>query len=116
MSFNDRLFNQSAERPRWFHYLFALAAAAAAVLIRWLLDPYLRDEIPFMPLCVAVAAVVWAGGWRPGVLTIVAGILAADFLFVSPRGTPGLNTAEAWIYSLTSVALCSLIAWLVESA
>src|ERR1051326_2563710 len=113
---NGSSFNRTADVPRWFHYLFALLGATIALFIRWLLDPVLGDEIPFIPLCVAVAAVVWLGGWRPAVLTIVAGIFAGDFLFIAPRGTPGFNNAMAWIYAGASFVLCALIAWLVESA
>ena len=36
-------------------YLFALAAAAAAILVRWALDPALGDQLPLVTLYGAVA-------------------------------------------------------------
>src|SRR5215471_16559418 len=57
MFLNGNSLHRTADVPRWFHFLFALVGAALAVFIRWLLDPILGNEIPFMPLCVAVAAV-----------------------------------------------------------
>src|SRR5438132_14244137 len=43
-------------------YGVALAALAAAVLLRWLLDPVLGTYLPLVTLFGAVAAAVWFGG------------------------------------------------------
>ena len=39
-----------------------LLGLAAAVLLRWVLDPLMGDALPLVPLFGAVAASVWLGG------------------------------------------------------
>jgi PAS domain S-box-containing protein len=68
-------------------YAIALAAAAAAVLLRFLLDPWLGDRVPFITLFAAVAVSVWAGGYRAALVTTGLGFLFTDYLFIPPRGT-----------------------------
>jgi signal transduction histidine kinase len=65
-------------------YLAAAAALAAAVLLRWLLDPLLGDFLPLATLYGAVAIAVWFGGYRPALLATVLGYLVCELLFVEP--------------------------------
>jgi K+-sensing histidine kinase KdpD len=67
-------------------YGVAVAAVAGAVLLRWLLDPALGEHFPFHTLYGAVAIAVWYGGYRPGLLAAALGYLAANYVFVEPRG------------------------------
>jgi PAS domain S-box-containing protein len=64
----------------------AAAFTALAVLLRWLLDPWLGDSRPFSTLFGAVALAVWIGGYRPALLAVILGFLACAYLFVEPRG------------------------------
>ena len=66
-------------------YLFAVAAATSAVLLRWLLDPVMGDALPLVTLFGAVAATTWVGGYRPAILAGLAGYLACHYLFIPPR-------------------------------
>jgi PAS domain S-box-containing protein len=68
-------------------YAFAVAAATAAVAVRWLLAPWLGSHLPFVTLFGAVAAAEWFAGLRPAVVTAVLGLLAANYLFIEPRGS-----------------------------
>lgn len=72
-------------------YAAALLSVAAAVLLRWLLDPFLGNNLQFVTLFGAVAASVAFGGWRPALAAALAGYLVADFLFMSPRYDFHLN-------------------------
>ena len=54
-------------RP-WVAYLAAMAAVAAAVLLRWILDPLLGDGTPFITAFGAVAIAVWVGGYPPALV------------------------------------------------
>jgi signal transduction histidine kinase/CheY-like chemotaxis protein len=67
----------------------ALGSVFAAILVRKLLDPILGSifELPTVFSAVAVAA--WFGGPVPAIITAVAGYLAADYLFMEPRGSVG---------------------------
>ena len=67
-------------------YVGAIAALAAAVLLRWLLDPVMGDSLPLVTLFGAIAAGVWIGGYRPAVLVAILGYLACNWLFIEPRG------------------------------
>ncbi len=64
----------------------SIAALAAAVLARWLLDPVMGDTLPLVTLFGAVAASVWLGGYRPALVVVVVGYLACSYLFIEPRG------------------------------
>jgi PAS domain S-box-containing protein len=67
-------------------YALAIVALGAAVLIRYLLDPWMGDALPLVTLFAAVAAAVWIGGYRPAMLVAILGYLACDYLFIVPRG------------------------------
>src|SRR5258706_4134050 len=70
-----------------FRYAVATAATCAAVALRWLLDPWLGDSLPFVFLFGAVAASMWFGGRGAAVLSAAIGGLASLFPFVEARGT-----------------------------
>jgi PAS domain S-box-containing protein len=89
-------------------YGFAVVAAIAAVLLRWLLDPLIGDAFPFITLFGAVAGAVWVGGYRPALVTALIGYVASQFMFIEPRGVLGLN--EVSLVGLIAYTLtCSLI-------
>jgi PAS domain S-box-containing protein len=67
-------------------YALAIVALGAAVLIRYLLDPWMGDALPLVTLFAAVAAAVWIGGYLPAILVAILGYLACDYLFIVPRG------------------------------
>ena len=47
-------------------YVLAFGAIAAAVLLRYLLNPWMGEALPLVTLFGAVAAVVWVGRLPPG--------------------------------------------------
>ena len=67
-------------------YALAIGGLAAALLIRWLLDPLMGDTLPLVTLFGAVAAAVWVGGYRPAIVVVILGYLACAYLFIQPRG------------------------------
>ena len=71
-------------------YLSALAVTAAAVLVRYLLDPLMGDTLPLVTVFGAVAFAVWMGGYGPAVLSALSGYVACAYLFIEPRGELGL--------------------------
>jgi K+-sensing histidine kinase KdpD len=70
-------------------YASALGGLAAAILVRWLLDPWIADTLPFVTLFGAVAWAAWLGGYRPALLVVTLGFLVTDFFFIPPRGEFG---------------------------
>jgi PAS domain S-box-containing protein len=66
-------------------YLFTAAAIAAATVVRWLLDPWMGDGLPFFTFYFALLFAAWYGGWRPGMAALVLGFLIGVFFFAAPR-------------------------------
>jgi len=73
-------------RSRPQAYLVATAALAGAVLLRFVLDPLMGDQLPLVTLFGAVAAAVWAGGYVPALVVVVPGYFVCQYLFITPRG------------------------------
>src|SRR5438874_8238064 len=90
-------------------YLLAGAATAAVVLLRWLLDPWMGNNLPLVTLYGAVAAAVWCGGYRPAVVAVVLGFLACNCLFMEPRYTLALRHSHHYIGLVLYLFTCSLI-------
>ena len=72
-------------------YALSMIALAAAVFLRWLLDPWMGDALPLVTLFGAVAVAAWLGGYRPAVLVSLLGYVACEYLFISPRGSLSLG-------------------------
>src|SRR5512134_11289 len=72
-------------------YAVVTAALVAAVLLRYVLDPWMGDTLPLVTLFGAVAAAVWLGGYRPAVAVGILGYVACAYLFFEPRGQLGLD-------------------------
>jgi PAS domain S-box-containing protein len=87
----------------------AVAALAAAVLLRWLLDPVMGDTLPLVTLFGAVAAVVWIGGYGPAVLVAILGYLACDYFFIEPRGELSFARFPNAVGLIAYLFTCSLI-------
>jgi PAS domain S-box-containing protein len=90
-------------------YAFAIAALVAAVLLRWLLDPLMGDALPIVTLFGAVAAAVWAGGYRPAIVVAFLGYVACDYLFIAPRGQFVIEDFGHVIGLVAYLFTCSLI-------
>ncbi len=90
-------------------YAIAIAATAAALGLRWLLDPYLGNALPLVTLFGSVAISVWIGGWQPALLTTIAGYVSVAYLFIEPRGSLGLDVPENVVGLAAYLCTCGLI-------
>jgi PAS domain S-box-containing protein len=97
-------------------YALAIAALAAAVFLRWLLDPVLGDTLPLVTLYGAIAAAGWFGGYRPAIVVTILGYTACAYLFIEPRGYLGFNGPEDLVGLLAYLFTCSLIIGVGEVA
>lgn len=66
-------------------WLITILAVALATAARWLLDPYLGDQEPFIVFYVSVIVAAWAGGMRTALLATALGLFLAFYIFVPPR-------------------------------
>ena len=90
-------------------YALSLAALILALALRWLLDPVLGNQLPFVTLFGAIAIAVWAGGRLPAILVTVLGYLIVNPLFMEPRGSFELANRERLVglvaYCFTSAII-----------
>jgi PAS domain S-box-containing protein len=93
----------------WVAYAVAVALTAAAVLLRWVLDPTLAEQLPLVTLYGAIAVSVWFGGLGPALLATGLGYLGCDYLFIDPRGTLGFYAAGHFIGLIAYLVTCSVI-------
>ncbi len=70
-----------------FRYVVSLGLVGLALLLRGVLDPLLGSELVFAPMFGAVAVAVWYGGVGAGILAAAVGYVAANILFLPPRGS-----------------------------
>ena len=83
-------------------YGIAMAACAAALVLRALLDPWLGDRFPFIFLYPAVALAAWLGGLGPALAVTLAGA-AGVMLIVAPAPPP--DPVSARVAHLLGVAI-----------
>ncbi len=78
-------------RERVLRWSVALLATAAALVLRDALEPVLGGADPFTALYAAVAVTVLVGGYGPALAAMIAGYVAAEYLFVQPVHTVFVN-------------------------
>ena len=99
-------------RRRVAAYGVSLAAAAAAVGARMLLDPLLGDGIPFVTLYFGVALAAWYGGRGLALVAMITTGVAAAYFLLPPRHTFAIDQSEHQVglvvYGLLSLALIAM--------
>ncbi len=75
-------------------YAGTVALTALAAGVRQLLDPLVESHHPFLLFLFPVLVAARYAGWRPALLALALGVLLADLLFLQPRGSLGLESAE----------------------
>jgi len=97
-------------------YALPIAALVAAVLLRYLLDPWLGDALPLVTVFGAVAAAVWMGGYGPAIVVTTLGYVACHWLFIEPRFTLDVGDLGTFIGLLAYLFTCALIIAFGEAA
>ncbi len=95
-------------------YTIAFLATAVATGMRWLLDPWLGDHIPFTPYYAAICVSGLLGGASSAILTLVAGLVLGNLLFIAPRSLLLISGQEQIIGVLAYLMVGSIIAWLSQ--
>ena len=92
-------------------YAVALLLVAASLLLRFLLQRWLGDNVPYLLFFPAVMVAAWYGGLGPGVLATATSTLAAMYVFLPPAGLAIAGAADS--ISLALFAAIGLgISWL----
>src|SRR4051794_40567003 len=93
----------------------AVAVTLAALHLRWVLDPWLGDGIPYSTLYGAVAIAVWFGGLGPAAMAMVVGYAIVNVRYIAPLGEIAINgPADALALGVFALS-CSLIIVLGEA-
>jgi len=92
----------------------SLLVLAAAVLLRWLLDPIMGDSLPLVTLFGAVAGSVWLGGYVIGFVIAALGYVACHYLFIEPRGVFVFDS-ESLVGFVAYLFTCTLIIGIGEA-
>jgi PAS domain S-box-containing protein len=84
----------------FLRYGVAALCAASAVLMRWLLDPYLGSYLPLATIFGFVGIAAWYAGWGPALFTVTVSYLAANWLFIEPKYELSFPVKELWGLSM----------------
>jgi len=72
-------------------YSVAVVVTAAAVALRWVLNPLLGHRLPDITLFGAVAVATWLAGWRPAALVSILGYAGVYSLIISSEAESTLS-------------------------
>ncbi len=75
-------------------YGLAVLLVLLATGVRWLLDPFVGESVPYVTYFLASAVAIRFTGLGPSILAIVLGTLVATWLFVPPRGAVPTDLAQ----------------------
>jgi PAS domain S-box-containing protein len=103
----------SDERGALASYGLGFLGIAAAILVRWLLDPWLENDLVVATMFGGIAVAVWIGGWRPAAVAALVGMIAAAFLFMPPRYSFAISSSF-WAVLLSYAFSCVAVIWLGE--
>ncbi|UUO07593.1 ATP-binding protein [Blastopirellula sp. J2-11] len=78
-------------------YIFAIAATAAALWVRSLLDPVLQERLPFGVFYLSVIISAWLGGTHAAAVAMVLGTLAAAHFIIPPASSLWITEPADWV-------------------
>jgi len=93
----------------------AVAVTLTALHLRWVLDPWLGNGIPYATLYGAVAIAVWFGGLGPAVMAMVIGYAIVNVRYIAPLGEIAISGASDALALGVFALSCSLIIVLGEA-
>ncbi|MGC4043919.1 MAG: DUF4118 domain-containing protein [Armatimonas sp.] len=93
-------------------YLIAVIATCTAFFVRWLLQPFLHEDAPFLVFTVAVIVAALWGGFGPGVMATGLSAILVLIFFLAPalsfkvEGTS--NTIHVILFLLIGVSISAM--------
>lgn len=96
-------------------YVLAALAAAAALLLRELLNPLLGSQNRYSTLWLAILFAVWCCGLGPSIVTIAIGLLGVWYWFLDPRHGWHIQNHREIYAMIEYVALSGLIVVMGET-
>src|SRR6185503_20372135 len=90
-------------------YILSFFALAAAIGLRWALDPLMGETLPLVTLFGAVAVAIWLSGLTAAAIVTIVGYLVTSYFFSAPRGELGLSIPANLVGFAAYLFTCSLI-------
>ena len=95
-------------------YGIAVAAVVLAAAVKWLVDPALEAESPFLLFVVAIVVGAWFGGLGPGLFATGLALVVCDYLFLTPLYAFGIDGPgrlfDLLLFGGVGVAVSALVA------
>jgi signal transduction histidine kinase/ActR/RegA family two-component response regulator len=92
-------------------YALALAFASTALAVRWIAQPWVGDQLPFVTFFAAIVATAWYAGVVPAILNAALLYFVAYYFFIGPHYAFELQTpvfTSALVYTLAAGVLIAL--------
>lgn len=107
----------SLTRHRWyFRYGVALLFVVAALGLRWVLQPWLGERVPFLTFFPAAALLAWYAGAGPAALAVGAGLIGVDYLFAREGVPLAADPVTAFLLQLFYLVITAVMIWLAVLA
>jgi PAS domain S-box-containing protein len=88
-------------------YAVAVLAVAAAIIMRFLIDPFLGNHVPFITFFLAIVVASFYGGFWRGIGATVLGFFAAWYFFI-PMRFSFAGISEPYMFGLVTYLLVGL--------
>ena len=108
-----RASSQPLSRSLFRRSAIVLISIAAALLLRWVLDPILQNNLPLVTLYGAVAIAVWYSRWQFATIAALLGYAAASYIFIPPRYEISFGLVN-FVALISYAVTCSIIIYLGE--
>jgi PAS domain S-box-containing protein len=105
--------------PAAAHYALALGVVGIALIVRWLIDPQLGDQVPFITVFAVLLPLVVLVRPDAFLAAAILGLIGTRYLFISPRYSLRLTgEATEWRIATFAVATAAatFTAWLSQRA
>jgi PAS domain S-box-containing protein len=86
-----------------------MAAIAAALFLRKLLDPFVGGYTPYLTLYPTIALLAVYGGLGPSVISVMLGLLGATYWFVPPRSSLQAGTPAHIVDALSFLVVSACV-------
>jgi PAS domain S-box-containing protein len=101
---------QTSRRPVILGYLVAIASVVAAMIGLWLMEKEWHAPAYASLFLVAVIISAWFGGTRPALFAIALSVLAFDYFFLHPVGSPVVATIRD-VDLLSFAVVATYVVW-----
>jgi signal transduction histidine kinase len=96
-------------------YFLSLLVTVIALLVRWLLNPFLGTYAPFVTLFPAIAFSAWYCGIAPSLLTLALALIGANYWFITSQQSLRSLTPAQLIGNAAFLAVAALVMVMGES-